>query len=303
MPQDRDSGAAGNQYGRKCGERVAVALGAQRTRSDGNSNECILDGLHIVIKCSRFASQQQVGVYCKMLARLDAVVGAFENRDGSYDVLRLPAKDYADSMRVKSYLSGDLGLVHRRAFTEKGVLVMNLAHLNISSDAVSPPCRQNPPVATTEDKHQGERIQEILAKVKPLAAEYYQLTGKPLGVTGEVAEEVAARILGLTLVPARTVGYDALRGTERIQIKGRAYGKKAKPGQRMSRIKLGAPCDTVLLVLLDNATLEAREMWEAPYPSVCECLSEPGSKARARGALSVSSFKGIATRIWKAEEP
>ena len=146
-------------------------------------------------------------------------------------------------------------------------------------------------------------MREILASVKPLGAEYYRLTGKPLGVTGEVAEYVAAEILGLTLVAARTVGYDALRGQERIQIKGRAYGAKAKPGQRMSRIKLDAPCDTVLLVLLDNATLEAREMWEAPYASVCECLKRPGSKARARGALSVSAFKKLSAtrRVWQGE--
>ena len=45
------------------------------------------------------------------------------------------------------------------------------------------------------------RVREILAKVKPLAVEYYRLTGKPLGVTGEVAEYVAAEILGLTLDP------------------------------------------------------------------------------------------------------
>lgn len=118
------------------------------------------------------------------------------------------------------------------------------------------------------------RVREILAKVKPLAVEYYRLTGKPLGVTGEIAEYIAAETLGLTLVPARTVGYDALRGKERIQIKGRAYGANAKPGQRMSRIKLDAPCDTVLLVLLDSATLEPREMWEATYSSVCECLAQ-----------------------------
>ena len=42
-------------------------------------------------------------------------------------------------------------------------------------------------------------MREILGTVKPLAAEYYQLTGKPLGV----AEYVAAETLGLTLVPAR----------------------------------------------------------------------------------------------------
>src|SRR5216684_4611447 len=139
------------------------------------------------------------------------------------------------------------------------------------------------------------RVREILATVKPVAAEYYRLTGKPLGVTGEVAEYVAAEILGLTLVPARTVGYDALRGTERIQIKGRAYAKDAKRSQRMSRIKLDAPCDTVLLVLLDNVTLEAREMWEATYDSVCECLRRPGSKARESGALGVPAFKRLPT--------
>lgn len=40
------------------------------------------------------------------------------------------------------------------------------------------------------------RVREILAAVKPLAAEYYRLTGKPLGVTRELAEYVAAEILG-----------------------------------------------------------------------------------------------------------
>lgn len=151
------------------------------------------------------------------------------------------------------------------------------------------------------DKDAATRVGEILATVKPLAAEYYRLTGKPLGVTGEIAEHVAADILSLTLVAARNAGYDAVRGKEKIQIKGRAYGAKAKPGQRISRIKLNADCDTVLLVLLDNATLEAREMWEAPYISVCECLSRPGSKARERGALSVSAFKALplARLVWQ----
>jgi hypothetical protein len=142
------------------------------------------------------------------------------------------------------------------------------------------------------------RVREILAAVKPLAAEFYQLTGKPLGVTGEVAEYIAAEFLGLTLAPARTVGYDALRGSERIQIKGRAYGENAKPGQRMSRIKADAPCDTVLLVLLDNATMEPLEMWEAPFAAVANSLARPGSKARERGALGVSDFKRLARRVW-----
>jgi hypothetical protein len=86
-----------------------------------------------------------------------------------------------------------------------------------------------------------ERIKAILAAVKPLAADYYRLTGKPLGVTGEIAEYVAAEALGLDLAPPRTAGYDAIRktpeGQQRIQIKGRAYGEDAEPGQRLGRIK------------------------------------------------------------------
>lgn len=147
-----------------------------------------------------------------------------------------------------------------------------------------------------------ERVREILAAVKPLAAEFYRLSGKPLGVTGEIAEYVAAEKLGLELAPPRTEGYDAIRqtpdGPVRIQIKGRAFGADSKPGQRLSRIKTGAPCDVVLLVLLDNATLEAREMWEAPYPVVVSLLERPGSRSRERGALGVSTFKRVARRVW-----
>jgi hypothetical protein len=159
-------------------------------------------------------------------------------------------------------------------------------------------CKESDPERTIK------RVKEILAAVKPLAAEYYRLTGKPLGVTGEVAEYVAAELLGLDLAPPRTPGYDAIRqtpkGPERIQIKGRAYGEDAKPGQRMGSIKPGTSCDKVLLVILDNATLDPREMWEAPYALVIARLAEPGSRARnERGAMSVSDFKRIAGRpIW-----
>lgn len=149
------------------------------------------------------------------------------------------------------------------------------------------------------------RLREILASIKTLGAEYYRLTGKPLGVTGEVAEYIAAQYLNLVLAPPRTKGYDATRGTssglERIQIKGRAFGEKSKKSQRVGSIKPDSPCDTVLLVLLDNATLEPREMWEAPFSAVAKRLAEPGSKARnERGALSVTGFKRLARRVWPA---
>lgn len=146
------------------------------------------------------------------------------------------------------------------------------------------------------------RVREILSKAKELAVEYYRLTGKPLGITGEVAEYVAAEILNLELAPPRTKGFDALRRTDtgviRIQIKGRAFGENSKRSQRLGTIKRGAPCDRVLLVLLDNCTLEPLEMWEAPIARVEERLAVPGSKARERGSLGVSEFKRLAGRIW-----
>ncbi|TPL89750.1 gamma-glutamylcyclotransferase [Mesorhizobium sp. B2-3-13] len=152
-----------------------------------------------------------------------------------------------------------------------------------------------------------ERIKGILAAVKPLAAEYYQVTGKPLGVTGEVAEYVASTVMGLELAPPRTTGYDAVRhtpaGPERIQIKGRAYDPAGNRSQRIGQIKPSGPCDTVMLVLLHNATLDPVEIWEAPFPAVVARLAEPGSISRnERGALAVSDFKRLGRQVWPAHE-
>ena len=96
-------------------------------------------------------------------------------------------------------------------------------------------------------------------------------------------------------------GGDPRHKSQRVQIKGRAYGQHAKPGQRLGTIKRGAPCDAVLLVLLDNRTLEPREMWEAPIAAVEERLALPGSKARDRGALGVPEFKRLARLVWPGE--
>ena len=73
----------------------------------------------------------------------------------------------------------------------------------------------------------------------------------------------------------------------------------------MSRIKLDGDCDIVMFVLLDNVTLDLREIWEAPFAAVKERLAYPGSQARARGALGVAEFKRIcgAKPVWPAAKP
>jgi hypothetical protein len=87
---------------------------------------------------------------------------------------------------------------------------------------------------------QNDAILEILLAVKKLARRYRVLTGKPLGVTGEVAEYEAARLLELELTVARQAGYDAIRNQggkiTRYQIKGRCVLPDSKPGQRLGSI-------------------------------------------------------------------
>lgn len=145
-------------------------------------------------------------------------------------------------------------------------------------------------------------IAEVLADAKALAIKYRKLTGKPLGITGEVAEFSAAQILGLELAEARQSGYDAIRNengrTTKIQIKGRCISTNAKPGQRLGSIQLDKEWDTVLLVIM-NEDLEVLSIYEARRPEIEKALLAPGSKARnARGALAVSKFKAIGYEVW-----
>jgi hypothetical protein len=153
----------------------------------------------------------------------------------------------------------------------------------------------------------GTTLFSLLADVKRLAREYRTLTGKPLGVTGELAEFEAARILGLTLAPPREPGYDAVElrdGKERhLQIKGRCLLDPKKPGQRIGSIRLDHECDAVLLVLLDE-NFDAQAIYEAPWQDVVAALTAPGSRARnERGALAVSKFKSIAQLRWRLDTP
>lgn len=143
---------------------------------------------------------------------------------------------------------------------------------------------------------------KIIPKVKPLAAKYHNLTGRPLGATGEIAEYEVIRLLNLECCEARQSGYDALRKNgkrlEKIQIKGRVLQDKSKASQRLGSISLNKEWDFVLLVILD-ANFNPQIIYEANRKKIEQALSAPGSKARNdRGQLSVSKFKSISKVIW-----
>lgn len=145
-------------------------------------------------------------------------------------------------------------------------------------------------------------IFEVLRQAKLLARRYYRLTGKPLGITGEVAEYEAATMLSLDLHCARKAGFDATEFRNgcpvRIQIKGRCVPNPSKMIGRLGAIDLAQPFDSVLLVLLDP-DFNAFAMYEASRDAVVTALTKPGSKARnERGSLGIRQFIAISSQRW-----
>ena len=150
----------------------------------------------------------------------------------------------------------------------------------------------------------GTTINKLLAQAKELAREYYRLTGKPLGVTGEVGEYEAARILDLTLAEARAVGHDATDESGlRYEIKTRRWAKdKGASGQRIGKISKHEDWDFLLVVLLDEQ-YDAYVIYEADKDKVIAALDRPGSKARnERRALDVPTVERIGRVKWTKGE-
>ena len=144
--------------------------------------------------------------------------------------------------------------------------------------------------------HDSDRLVELLGQVKKLAQEYYQLTGKALGVTGEIAEFEAARLLGVQLCGARQEGYDAVRKLGdvefKLQVKGVCFPAEREASWRIGKVQLDKQWDAVLMVLL-TPDLEPREIWEIDRASVTALLS-----SRSRTDPGVKELKRIGRKLW-----
>jgi hypothetical protein len=144
-------------------------------------------------------------------------------------------------------------------------------------------------------------IAPLIEEARRVAVEFYRLTGKPLGITGEVGEFEAARLLNLSLLTARSKDFDAIcPAGRRVQIKARMVSPNAQiGGQRVGRIKKTAVFDAVMLVLLD-LEYQPWSIWESSHADVMAALNKPGSKSRnERGALGVAAFTRLGREIWK----
>jgi hypothetical protein len=57
-------------------------------------------------------------------------------------------------------------------------------------------------------------VKTLLDEAKIIAKKYKHLTGRPLGITGEVGEVEAAILLDLELAQVRQSGFDAFRNNQ-----------------------------------------------------------------------------------------
>ena len=146
---------------------------------------------------------------------------------------------------------------------------------------------------------------KLIAQARQLAADYRRAMGKPLpGISNEIAEHDAIRLLGLEPKPEGETGYDAVnpdQGDKRIQIKSRTIFDERKTGQRLGQLKMEQDWDSVVLVLMDEE-YEPYEIYEAERDDIEAFIDESSSSRAKRGAMSVARFKIIGRLAWTRED-
>ncbi len=120
MPQDKNSGAAADRWGRETAHQIASQIGA--TMQSRASNQALLNGQKVVIKCAALATDS-VGVTYKMLDKLDSIIGAFQLDDGSFELWSLHPKEFEAAMREtrsRGASAGKVALVRKSIFLGRG---------------------------------------------------------------------------------------------------------------------------------------------------------------------------------------
>ena len=185
--------------------------------------------------------------------------------------------------------------------TARSVASMAVAYRRkrgLASQSGSSERRVRPPAPLHPRSVQLSEIGPLIDRARGVALAYKALTGRPLGITGEVGEYEAARLLDLELAPPRAPGFDARDGNgRRFQIKTRCIEIEGR-SQQIGSLKTAYEWEAALLVLLDSQ-LRPTEIWEAERSEVIAALDAPGSTARnVRRAMAVSQFKAIGRRVW-----
>lgn len=153
-------------------------------------------------------------------------------------------------------------------------------------------------------------MDRMMEAVRAVGAAYRQRTGRPLGVTGELGEYLAARQLGLTLLQERLPGVDATRinatgEMDRVLIRTRALPMSAMEGRRIGTLPESDEATHLVLVLLDEESLRLEAIWQAPY---AEVFNQQLTRGNSRGMhltrfLTLSGAERLWTRAADASTP
>jgi hypothetical protein len=119
MAQNRSSGAAGNAFGHETAPKIAAAMNA--TMLGTESNRALWDRKQVVIKCAG-KNTSSVGVIYDMLDEIELVLGAFQHKDGSFDVYTLSSELYRKHARDSRSAGADgrIGVVSKQVFVKHG---------------------------------------------------------------------------------------------------------------------------------------------------------------------------------------
>ena len=126
MPQNRESGAAANEYGRKTAKMIAEKIGAKSISK--RSNEFELQGRRITIRCAKH-STNDFGVTYRMLERIDAIFAALEQENGKYELYEISPSMFEKNMRetkCKGPAAGKVGLVRKSVFVNEGEFICSV---------------------------------------------------------------------------------------------------------------------------------------------------------------------------------
>ncbi|OHB75936.1 MAG: hypothetical protein A2Z25_17270 [Planctomycetes bacterium RBG_16_55_9] len=115
MTQNRETGAAANEFGKNAARKIAQQL--QLKRASKVSNEVSYNGQRAVIKSAHLGNHY-IGVTLNRLDRIDLIIAAFENTDGHFDLYTLDTRTFKDNVRIGHH--EHIGLVKKKIFLENG---------------------------------------------------------------------------------------------------------------------------------------------------------------------------------------
>jgi hypothetical protein len=148
-------------------------------------------------------------------------------------------------------------------------------------------------------------VDKLMREARKLAADYRRATGKPLGISNEIALHDVIRLMHLVPAAPGAGGHDAIgtggREGRYIQIKGRTIFDDSKGGERIGQVKLDQEWDSIMLILMDE-DYEPVEIYEALREAVTAATADVSPQRAKKGALSVARFKAIGQRVWSRDE-